>query len=134
VHLLPGEWLVGTVGWRRDEVEDFRRNMTTADRNEYGMLDRTNPTWVLPTAPGSIFKEDILSYGVVAHAPKFLRIPPSMSLSAHYNTAENFQPADARIDIFGNAVTPPSGTNACRPVSTGLKPSRPARPWPIPWP
>ncbi len=108
-HLLPGEWVVGTVGWRRDRVEDFRRNLTAADRNQFGMLDRSNPNFRLPGTPGSVFEEDILSYGVVVHAPRFLRLPSSLKTSVHYNTSENFQPADARIDIFGRPIQPPSG-------------------------
>ncbi|MEO6246888.1 MAG: hypothetical protein ABIQ12_15790, partial [Opitutaceae bacterium] len=110
VHLLPGEWLVGTVGWRRDRVEDFRRNLTAADRNQFGMLDRGNPNFRLPGTPGSVFEQDILSYGVVVHAPRFLRLPQSVKTSVHYNTSENFQPADARIDIFGKPIEPPSGS------------------------
>jgi outer membrane receptor protein involved in Fe transport len=109
-HLLPGEWVVGTVGWRRDRVEDFRRNLTAADRNRFGMLDRSNPNFRLPSAPGSIFAEDILSYGVVVHTPRFIPLPKGTQASVHYNTSENFQPADARIDIFGKPVQPPSGT------------------------
>ena len=108
-HLLPGEWVVGTVGWRRDRVEDFRRNLTAADRNSFGMLDRDNPNFRLPSTPGSVFEEDILSYGVVVHTPRFVRLPQSVKTSLHYNTSENFQPTDARIDIFGKPITPPSG-------------------------
>lgn len=110
LHLLPGEWVVGTVGWRRDRVEDFRRNVTPADRNRFGMVDRGNPNFRLPGPPSSVFEEDILSYGAVMHAPRFLRLPRGTKASVHYNTSENFQPADARIDIFGKPIAPPSGS------------------------
>lgn len=109
IYLLPDEWLVGTLGWRHDKVEDFRTNVTNAVRDQYNFVDINSPNWVLPEEPGSVFEEDIFSYGIVAHMPPFIRLPGGMDFSVHYSKAENFQPADARINVFGDPIQPPGG-------------------------
>jgi hypothetical protein len=43
-----------------------------------------------------------------------------VDFSVFYSKSENFQPADARIDIFGKAIQPPGGTTTDRGFALGF--------------
>ncbi len=117
---LKQEWVVGTIGWRNDRVEDFRNNGGQDVRDQYNFIDRSSPNFRLPARPGSVFEESIWSHGVVIHKPPFLRFAPSVGFSVHYSKSQNFQPADARIDMFGRPTAPPGGTTEDRGFSLSL--------------
>jgi len=117
VRPLKGEWLVGTIGWRNDRVKDFRNNGGQNVRDTFNFIDRGHPEFRLPGQPGSIFEESIWSRGFVVHKPPFLRFPRGLDFSVHYSKSQNFQPVDARIDIYGKPIQPPGGTSEDRGFS-----------------
>lgn len=117
VRPLKNEWLVATIGWRNDRVKDYRNNGGQNVRDTYNFIDRGHPEFVLPGQPGSVFEESIWSRGFVVHKPPFLRLPRGLDFSLHYSKSQNFQPADARIDIYGNSIQPPGGTSEDRGFS-----------------
>lgn len=117
VRPFAKEWIVGTIGWRRDRVQDFRNNGGQDVRDQFNFIDRNSPNFRLPDKPGSIFEESIWSQGVVVHKPPFLRLAPSVNASVHYSRSQNFQPADTRVDMFGRTIAPPDGTTEDRGFS-----------------
>jgi hypothetical protein len=117
---LKGEWVVTTLGWRNDKVKSYRKNDDNNVRNQYNFVDRASPNFVLPSTPGSVFEQAIWSHGFVVHRPPFLKFVPGVDFSVFYSKSENFQPADARIDIFGKAIQPPGGTTTDRGFTLGF--------------
>ena len=112
---LPQEWLVATIGWRNDRVKDYRNNGGQNVRDTFNFIDRNHPEFVLPSTPGSTFEESMWSRGFVIHQPPFLRrFTRGVDFSVHYSKSQNFQPADARIDIYGNPIQPPGGESEDR--------------------
>ena len=117
---LKGEWIVSTLGWRKDEVKSYRKNADNDVRNQYNFIDRASPNFRLPSIPGSVFEQAIWSHGIVVHRPPFLKIFRSVDFSVFYSKSENFQPADARISIFGQPIEPPGGTTNDRGFTLGF--------------
>lgn len=117
---LKHEWIVATIGWRNDKVKDYRNNGGQDVRDTYNFVDPNDPEFHLPDSPGSIFEESIWSRGFVVHKPPFLRLPAGIDFSVHYSKSQNFQPADARIDIWGNPIAPPGGQTEDRGFSLTL--------------
>ena len=117
---LKGEWIVSTLGWRKDEVKSYRKNADNDVRNQYNFIDRASPNFRLPSIPGSVFEQAIWSHGIVVHRPPFLKIFRSVDFSVFYSNSENFQPADARISIFGQPIEPPGGTTNDRGFTLGF--------------
>ena len=114
---LKQEWIVATIGWRNDRVKDYRNNGGQDVRDAFNFIDPGSPNFHLPAQPGSIFEESIWSRGFVLHKPPFLRFAKSIDASLHYSKSQNFQPSDARIDMFGRAIQPPGGTTEDRGFS-----------------
>lgn len=116
---LQQEWLVATIGWRNDRVKDYRNNGGQDVRDTFNFIDRNHPLFRLPGTPGSIFEESIWSRGFVVHQPPFLRrfTRGFVDFSLHYSKSQNFQPADARIDIYGRPIQPPGGASEDRGFS-----------------
>ncbi len=55
------------------------------------------------------------------HQPPFLRrYTRGADFSAHYSKSQNFQPADARIDIYGGSIHRPAASSEDRGFSVGL--------------
>jgi len=117
---LKGEWIVSTLGWRKDEVKSYRKNADNDVRNQFNFIDRASPNFRLPSIPGSVFEQAIWSHGIVVHRPPFLKIFRSVDFSVFYSKSENFQPADARISIFGQPIEPPGGTTNDRGFTLGF--------------
>ena len=117
---LKGEWIVSTLGWRKDEVKSYRKNADNDVRNQYNFIDRASPNFRLPSIPGSVFEQAIWSHGIVVHRPPFLKIFRSVDFSVFYSKSENYQPADARISIFGQPIEPPGGTTNDRGFTLGF--------------
>ncbi len=119
-RLLRGEWIVGTIGWRKDRVEDFRNNLGQDVRDRFNFIDSSSPAFRLPAQPDSVFEQSIWSRGIVLQRPPFLRFARSVGFSLHYSRSENFQPASARIDTFGKPIMPPGGLTEDRGFSLSL--------------
>ena len=117
---LKGEWLVSTLGWRKDRVKSYRKNADNDVRDQYNFIDRASPNFVLPAVPGSVFEQAIWSHGFVLHRPPFLKFLRGVDFSVFSSTSENFQPSDARIDIFGKPIEPPGGTTRDRGFTLGF--------------
>jgi len=114
--------LIGLLGWRQDEIKNFRQLVTNARSaiNEYlpSNLD-LNSVPVSPVAKGNTF-----TWSVVGHLPKkIVEKLPSMisSVSAHYGVGENFQAISERHNIYNQSVPSPSGTTTEYGVTIGFK-------------
>ncbi len=106
------ENLVTTIGWRRDEVEQF--NAGSAPNNPDFANRRVNiadPNWRLPDEPGLDLAEEVWSYSGVFHMPDFImeNLPWNSELSFHYSESSNFIPQGRRIDLENNTISPPTG-------------------------
>ena len=112
---LWNEALVGTLGWRYDEV---KQRSVTASRSkvsgEHSHMVLTDDVYTLPDyTPANYYKGHSVSGGAVFHINKALPkswekvLPLNVSLS--YNDSSNFQASSTRVDVFGNPIANPSG-------------------------
>lgn len=116
--------LIGTIGWRREEVETRRvaAPLVTTGEN-YRLVD--DPRYSIGDASASrqTFAETLMSWSAVAKTPEsWLRKVRGVSrLSFFYGESENFSPPDSTaIDVFGRQVVPPSGQTKDYGVSVDL--------------
>ncbi len=111
---LFGENLVGTLGWRNDEVEIYSGSDNFDPTFTSTPLQRRNPTtnliirenYFLPNRPGFTTEENLFSWGVVAHSPDFINrhLPWGTDFSVHYNSSGSFQPTAQRYDSLLNKL------------------------------
>jgi hypothetical protein len=87
--------IVPTVGWRRDEIENWAAVQSRAPGTNVASIHFDNPR-----IPGQVRSSegDTISWGVVVHSPKWLedRTPAGLRLSVFYNQSENFR-AENRV-------------------------------------
>ena len=112
---LWNESLVGTLGWRYDEVK--QRSVTAANSKVSGShshLVLSGDVYTLPEyTDKNYYKGHSVSGGVVFHINKALPkswekvLPLNVSLS--YNDSSNFQASSSRVDVFGNPIANPAG-------------------------
>ncbi|GAB5559669.1 MAG: hypothetical protein SynsKO_13160 [Synoicihabitans sp.] len=116
LYLLNQEWIVGTFGYRKDEVTSYG---ATASRNSLNLIDLDSRA--LNSDPsGDPFEATTRSYGVVMHVPEFVPMPGGTSLSFHWGESENFQISAPRINVFGEMIPPPQGTTEDYGFTLGL--------------
>ncbi len=102
--------LVSTLGWRQDYTKRF--NSTPLPREPVTNIALPqDPSWRIFDEPDLEAEGNIFSYGLVLHAPSFVRrrLPWNSDLSLRYNESQNFQPSVLRRNILGQAIPPPSG-------------------------
>ena len=105
------EMLVTTVGWRNDKSMSHASTTTAAERFTSGDLTGSidlNKLQLIPVV-GDPVAGQTRSYNAVAKLPRSLKLPYNLDLSAHYGQSENFQPLAAKLNIYGNTITPPTG-------------------------
>lgn len=126
---LVDENIVGTLGWRQDEVTNNLANTAiftdtvSADKitelgivntsyEDKGIIARNAAGDYLFEDPQITFvKEDIFSWGAVAKLPRnWNPFGWLNSASIFYNQSENFQPAPGRENHLGEQVPSPTGT------------------------
>ncbi|MCG8525389.1 MAG: hypothetical protein MI748_03335 [Opitutales bacterium] len=105
-YLFNSEWLVGTFGYRKDEVKSYASGTPRDDRN---FID-IDALELNEEPSGDPFEAITRSYGLVAHVPEFVPLPDGVELSLHWGESENFQIAAPRITILGDMLSPPGGT------------------------
>lgn len=116
VYLFNQEWIVGTLGYRKDKVTSYG---ATAARDSRNLIDLGSRE--LNTDPaGDAFEASTRSYGVVMHVPEFVPLPDGTSLSFHWGESENFQISAPRINVFGEMIPPPQGTTEDYGFTVGL--------------
>lgn len=116
VYLLKQEWIVGTLGYRKDKVTSYG---STSSRDARNLIDLDSR--LLDTDPaGDAFEASTRSYGVVMHVPEFVPMPEGTSLSFHWGESENFQISAPRINVFGEMIPPPQGTTEDYGFTVGL--------------
>lgn len=108
---LWNDAIVGTFGWRYDEVKGKAVNALPVGSNR-NILNLDAGVYKLPDAyPASqIFKDHSTSGGVVVHLNRLTSrdfLPLNVSVS--YNKSSNFQVTDTRRDIYGNPIGNPTG-------------------------
>ncbi len=112
---LWNEALVGTLGWRYDEVKQrsvsAQRSKVAGERSHLVMTD---DVYTLPAYQATdYYKGHSVSGGAVLHINKALPkswdryLPLNVSLS--YNDSSNFQASSTRVDVFGAPIANPSG-------------------------
>ncbi|EDY81832.1 TonB-dependent receptor plug domain protein [Verrucomicrobiia bacterium DG1235] len=90
--------IVTTLGWRDDEATNQDGDIAptnAAGYRTFGKLDSWND-W-----DASVVEGPTKTRGIVFHAFDWL--------SLHYNESDNFNPAPAAVDFFGNLLPNPSG-------------------------
>lgn len=114
-----GGHLVALLGWRNDESSSFER--LTPDQLEAltGTSSRNTPggalkleNFILQDDPVSVEEGDTFTGSLVAHVPDSYTefLPFSPRISAHYGESENFSPGGVRRTVFGDVLSPPTGT------------------------
>lgn len=116
--------LVVTSGWRRDNVDSF--TAPSPLRGVRNNLIVNDGTWLLPSAPTTSVSDETQSRSAVLHVPEkwVRRVPLLSSLSARYNTSQNFRPGGTRFDSYGRALAPQSGNTKDVGFSLGLADDR----------
>lgn len=110
---LWNDAIVPTLGWRYDEVKGKAVSAVGQALNR-NMLNLSGDVYRLPDdyPPEQIFKDHSTSGGLVVHLNKLLPnrdlLPINVSLS--YNKSDNFQVTDTRRDVYGNAISNPTGS------------------------
>jgi outer membrane receptor protein involved in Fe transport len=84
--------LVATVGWRRDEIATWGTSGEQDPLTDVPVADFPNPR----PEDAFVAKGESVTWGVVAHLTDFfnIRLPRDTSISAFYNSGENFQPSN----------------------------------------
>jgi outer membrane receptor protein involved in Fe transport len=106
--------VVGTLGWRYDEVEtkDATAPYVTLDRNEVNL---SNATYALPNSfpLDQIFKQHSTAAGIVLHLndllPANLQYLLPIDISGSFNDSKNFEITNVRVDVYGNPIPNPTG-------------------------
>ena len=98
--------LVGTVGYREDEVEIYNNSsFPTDDLGRRIMDDGASAFDGIPL----IAKDDSLTWSVVGYVPDWIKLPGESRLSFHYGESENFEVSGIRVDELGNQIPNPAG-------------------------
>jgi outer membrane receptor protein involved in Fe transport len=114
---LWNDALVATLGWRYDEVKGKAVNAAVQGGNRSILNLNTQPlpgNYYLPSEypANQIFKDHSTSGGAVLHLNKLFgdRDPLPINVSVSYNKSNNFQVTDTRRDIYGTAISNPTGS------------------------
>lgn len=111
--------LVALAGWRSDESSSYERltpdqifDLTgSSSRNTTaGALKLEN--FILQDDPVSVEEGSTFTGSLVAHVPSSYTefLPFSPRVSAHYGESENFNPGGVRRTVYGDVLSPPTGT------------------------
>jgi hypothetical protein len=108
---LWGNAIVGTFGWRYDEVKTKGVIAQQQPLNRtYLNLDPA--TYVLPGnfPAGSVYRGHSTSGGLVVHLNDLIpHAPLPLNVSLSYNDSSNFEVTSARTDVYGNNLSNPTG-------------------------
>jgi hypothetical protein len=113
--VLQNEFLDGivfaTVGWRKDDIDIWQNSQPPRGFDNRVLIDETN--FSLPDDPTSSAEVETFSWSTVVHLPPTWtqQLPYDMGLSVHYGESENNRFSEARRDLYGNIISPPSGTS-----------------------
>lgn len=117
---LWNESLVGTFGWRKDEVKSRSAAATVPQGDGTGTydLDYTLPDY----DPAATFEDQTTSWGAVLHLNKILDNDPlPINVSLSYNESSNFRVGEVRRDIYANPIANPSGDTKDVGITLGTK-------------
>ncbi|HVW20748.1 MAG TPA: TonB-dependent receptor plug domain-containing protein [Opitutaceae bacterium] len=101
--------IVGTFGWRYDEVEtkDVTAPLVVPNRNTPNLAQFNLPN-SFPL--GQIFKNHSTSEGIVVHLNDFIPHDPlPVNIGVSYNNSNNFQVTSVRRDVYGSPIDNPDG-------------------------
>ncbi len=103
------EHVVGTLGWRNDKFTRFDAGVPPRNALRTALI--SHDVYSLPTEPEVDADVDTFSWGVVGHAPQFVKdiLPPGTDVSLHYATSENFSPNLTARNPFGGVYDVPRG-------------------------
>lgn len=111
-----GEALVGTLGWRYDQVKtkDATAKQVSTNRS---ILDISSQTFAMPKdfPAAQIKKGHSTSKSFVLHLNKLLdnyvkHDPLPLNIGLTFNDSSNFQVTSIRRDMYGNALPDPTGS------------------------
>ena len=110
---LWNEAIVGTLGWRYDEVKGKGVTAQSISTNRK-ILNLDPSAYSLPGIypANQIFTDHSTSGGVVVHVNRLMgkdSDPLPINVSLSYNKSANFQVTDVRRDIYGNPIGNPTG-------------------------
>ncbi len=126
---LLDENIVGTLGWRQDEVTNnlantplllgaidqatlTRKGVVNESYENTGLIaQNANGDYLFEDPVLTVVKEDIFSWGAVAKLPqKWNPFEWLNHASLFYSSSSNFQPAPGREDHLGRQLPSPTGT------------------------
>jgi hypothetical protein len=119
--------IITNFGYRNDVSKSWSKDLANNRTSDVvngnlapGYLDHSKA--VLPTGvPGGLVDVISRSYSIVTHIDQlpfigeFSKKLP-VELSFFYNKSSNFQPASARVDVYGEKLSPPSGKTIDRGI------------------
>ena len=113
---LLDDVIVGTVGFRSDEVVQLLYNTPTIDN-----LGRSIPSRLKEGgASETRVKAERWSWGVVGHLPDRIRLPFGSKPSLHYSESSNFQPVAGLVDYKNRPIGSPNGETTEKGVSLSM--------------
>lgn len=117
--------IVGTLGWREDEVKSRGTSAREVSTNR-NILDLSPDAYTLPSeyAEDRILKDDSTSYSVVVHLNQLLNDNLPLDVSLSYSDSSNFQVTDVRNDLYGNPISNPSGGTTDYGITLATKDGR----------
>lgn len=113
--------IVGTFGYRKDSAKSWGTQLNSATTPAPGHLDLSPANYRLPDMPDNVVDVQSRSYSIVAHlnelpfVSNFAKELP-VQLSFFYNKSDNFQPSAARVDVYGERLSPPAGKTIDRGI------------------
>ncbi len=120
-HFLDNA-IVGTYGYRKDTEKTWAYSISTNTLNgtaahpnptdPYGHLNLNPNSYYLDEAAGGERTVESRAWSVVAHLnalPGLNKMNIPLEFSIFYNHSTDFQPATARVDLYGQPIPPPNG-------------------------
>jgi outer membrane receptor protein involved in Fe transport len=98
--------IVGLLGWRKDQSDNFELASPTTVRLPNGEVDEAS--LILGDKPSLSVEGETITKSIVAHMP--FELPGGTEISFHYNESENFAPSGVRRDAINNILPNPTGT------------------------
>ncbi len=105
---MLNEAVIPLIGWRYDSIKTRSKTAAVDATNKNHLI--LDDTYTLPEWSNAPYTDHSLAGGVVVHINKLLPkdfLPLNVSLS--YNESNNFQVSSARVDLYGNALSNPTG-------------------------
>jgi len=124
------DMIVGMYGLRNDKVKSWAYNATTVnDRVDFSAVstkaeDHGRLVYEIADKPAAIAEDTLPTWSLVFKLDKLLPKGFPLKVSVFYDKSRNFQVTQARNNIYGNPLAPPSGQTTERGFMVSTKDDR----------